>query len=112
MERKECANGLQLIKVAAKKLKGKFSAVFMGAFAMTTPLILVLFVATLMTLLFETGWMVVVGVVLFTIFVGPLQMGYIKYFNNVLDGNQPRISEVYSYLRFNADTLRIIYIPA
>ncbi|MBQ7352241.1 MAG: hypothetical protein IJW59_05240 [Clostridia bacterium] len=110
MERKECANGLQLIKIACMKLKGKFSAMFIGALAMTTPLILLLYVPALMSMLFETGWIVTVGVVLFAILVAPLQMGYIKYFNNVMDGNQPRISEVYSYLRFSAITLRSIYI--
>ena len=110
MERKECANGLQLIKVAAIKLKGNFSALFMGAFAMTTPLILVLFVASLMTMLFGNAWILAVGVILFAIFVAPLQMGYIKYFNNVLDGNQPRIREVYSYISVSPLTLRSIYI--
>lgn len=110
MERKECANGLQLIKVASIKLKGKFSALFIGALAMTTPLILCLFIGILMSVLFGTGWVFTVGLVLFVIFVGPLQMGYIKYFNNVMDGKQPRISEVYSYIRISFFTLRSIYI--
>ena len=48
MERKEAANGLQLIKFASIKLRGKFSAVFMGTLAMTTPLILILFMLLMM----------------------------------------------------------------
>jgi len=63
-----------------------------------------------MTILFNSGWVFTIGLVLFVIFVAPLQMGYIKYFNNVLDGKQPRLSEVYSYIRFSALTLRSIYI--
>ena len=110
MERKECANGLQLIKVAAKKLRGNFSAVFMGAFAMTTPLILSLFLGILLSILFNSSIPFTIGLVLFVVFVAPLQMGYMKYFNNVLDGKQPRISEVYSYVKFSAHTLRAIYI--
>lgn len=110
MDRKECANGLQLIKVAAIKLKGNFSALFMGALAMTTPLILVIFLGILMSILFATSWVLTLAVVLFVIFVAPLQLGYIKYFNNVLDGKQPRLSEVYSYIKFSPLTLRAIYI--
>lgn len=110
MERKECANGLQLIKVAAIKIKGHLSALFVGALAMTTPLILALFIGALMSIMFGTGWVLTVAVILFAIFIGPLQMGYIKYFNNVLDGKQPRIKEVYSYISFKAQTLRSIYI--
>jgi len=110
MERKECAHGLELIKVAAIKLKGNFSTLFVGALAMTTPLILCLFLGILMSILFNSGWVFTIGLVLFVMFVAPLQMGYIKYFNNVLDGKQPRISEVYSYVRFSFLTLRSIYI--
>ena len=110
MERKECSHGLELIKVAAIKLKGNFSALFIGALAMTTPLILCLYLGILMSILFNTGWIFTVGLVLFVIFAAPLQMGYIKYFNNVLDGKQPRINEVYSYVRFSFLTLRSIYI--
>lgn len=110
MERKEAANGLQLIKLASIKLKGHFSALFMGTLAMTTPLVLILFMSALMTILFNVGWILPIGVVLFVILVGPLQVGYIKYFNGVLDGKQPRIGVVYSQLRFNIFTLRTIYI--
>lgn len=111
MDRKECANGLQLIKVASIKLKGKFSALFLGALAMTTPLILTLFIGVLMSTMFGIGWVLPVAIVIFAILVAPLQMGYIKYFNNVIDGHQPRINEVYSYLiKPKAITLRAIYI--
>lgn len=110
MERKEAANGLQLIKLASIKLRGHFSALFMGTLAMTTPLVLILFMSALMTILFNVGWILPIGIVLFAILVGPLQVGYIKYFNGVLDGKQPRIGVVYSQLRFNIFTLRTIYI--
>lgn len=110
MERKECPTGLQIIKCAGIKLKGNFSSLFMGAFAMCTPLILVLFLTSLFAMLFEALWVLSIGVVLFIIFVGPLQVGYIKYFNSVLDGNQPKISLVYSQIRFSVFTLRTIYI--
>lgn len=110
MERKEASNGLQLIKIASIKLRGNFVTLFMGALAMTTPLILILFMSALLAVLFNIGWFLPIGVALFAIFVGPLQVGYIKYFNGVLDGKQPRISLVYSQLRFNVFTLRTIYI--
>lgn len=110
MDRKECSTGLQLIKVAAIKLKGRFSAVFIGALAMTTPLILCLFLGILMSILFNTAWVFTIGLVVFVLLAGPLQLGYIKYFNNVMDGNQPRIKQVYSYLRFSFFTLRSVYI--
>lgn len=112
MDRKECANGLQLIKVAAIRLKGNFSAVFVGALAMTTPLILFLFVGALMAILFETTWALTLGIVLFVVAVGPLQMGYIGYFNNVLSGKQPRVREVYAHIRISADTLRMVLIAS
>lgn len=112
MERKEASNGLQLIKIASIKLRGHFTAIFMGTLAMTTPLILTLFMATLLAVLFNVGWFLPIGIVLFTLLVGPLQVGYIKYFNAVLDGKQPRISLVYSQLRFNVFTLRTIYISS
>lgn len=110
MERKECANGLQLIRVACIKLKGHFSAVFMGALAMTTPLILDMFLGILCSIFTGTIWPFTVALMLFVVFVAPLQMGYIKYFNNVLAGNQPKIIEVFSYIRFSFMTLRAIYI--
>lgn len=110
MERKECANGLQLIRVACIKLKGHFSALFMGALAMTTPLILDMFLGILCSIFLGNWWCFTVALMLFVVFVAPLQMGYIKYFNDVLDGKQPKISEVFSYIRFSFMTLRAIYI--
>lgn len=110
MERKEASNGLQLIKIASIKLKGNFSALFMGTFAMTTPLILILCMSALMSILFASGWILTIGIILFTLLVGPLQVGYIKYFNAVLDGKQPKLSIVYSQLKFSIFTLRTIYI--
>ncbi len=110
MERKECANGLQLIRVACIKIKGHFSALFMGALAMTTPLILDLFLGVLCSIFLGNWWAFTVALMLFVVFVAPLQMGYIKYFNNVLAGNQPKMSEVFSYVKFSFMTLRAIYI--
>ena len=88
MERKECANGLQLIKIACIKLRGHFSAVFMGALTMTTPLILDMFLGVLCSIFTGSIWPFTMALMLFVVFVAPLQMGYIKYFNNVLAGNQ------------------------
>lgn len=109
MDRKESANGLQLVKFGAIRLKGKFSALFMGAFAMVTPLVLVVLVPLIMTILFEKMWILSIGIILFAIFIGPLQVGYIKYFNATIDGEQPKISVVYSQLKFSVQTLRIVY---
>ena len=110
MERKECVNGLQLIRVACIKLKGHFSALFMGALAMTTPLILDMFLGILCSIFLGNWWCFTVALMLFVIFVAPLQMGYIKYFNDVLDGKQPKMSQVFCYVRFSFMTLRSIYI--
>ena len=110
MDRKECANGLQLIRIASLKLRGHFSAVFMGCLAMTTPLILALVVPMMMALLMDTMWLVTVGLVIFMLLLGPLQVGNIKYYNAVLDGKQPRLRMVYSQFNFSFFTIRTIYI--
>lgn len=110
MERKESAHGLQLVKFGAIRLKGHFSALFMGTFAMVTPLILVILVPLIMSILLEKAWILSIGVVLFAICVGPMQIGYIKFFNGTLNGEQPRISMVYSQFKFDVFTLRTIYI--
>lgn len=110
MDRKECANGLQLIRVACIKIKGHFSSLFMGALAMTTPLILDMFLGILCSIFIGDWWCFTIALMLFFVVVAPLQMGYIKYFNSVLDGNQPKIREVFSYIRFSFLTLRAIYI--
>lgn len=110
MDRKESRNGLELIKYASIRLKGNFSALFLGALAMVTPLTLVFLVPFIISILTETSWIMSIGIVIFAIFVGPLQMGYIKYFNETIDGKQPKISRVYSQIRFSIFTLRTIYI--
>jgi len=110
MERKESKNGLELVKYGAIRLRGNFSALFMGAFAMVTPLVLVVLVPFIISMLTSLSWVMSIGIVLFAILVGPLQIGYIKYFNEVIDGKQPRISRVYSQLRFSIFTLRTMYI--
>ena len=110
MDRKESKNGLELIKYASIRLKGNFSALFLGALAMVTPLTLVFLVPFIISILTETSWIMSIGIVIFAIFVGPLQMGYIKYFNETIDGKQPKISRVYSQIRFSIFTLRTIYI--
>lgn len=110
MERKESKNGLELVKYGAIRLKGNFSALFMGAFAMVTPLVLVILVPMIISMLTGISWIVSIGVALFALFLGPLQMGYIKYFNAVIDRQQPKLWEVYSYIRFSVVTLRSIYI--
>ena len=110
MERKESRNGLELIKFGAIRLKGNFSALFMGALAMVTPLVLAFLVPYLIARFTGITWIISIGVVLFAIMVGPLQMGYIKYFNATIDGKQPSLSMVYSQFKFSIFTLRTIYI--
>ena len=110
MERKESRNGLELIKYGAIRLKGNFSALFMGALAMVTPLVLMLLVPYLISKFTDVAWIVSIGVALFAIFVGPMQVGYIKYFNDVIDGKQPSIKLVYSQIRFSVFSLRTSYI--
>lgn len=110
MERKESKNGLELIKFGAIRLKGNFSTLFLGSLAMVTPLVLVLLLPYLIARFTEISWIMSIGVVLFAIFVGPLQMGYIKYFNAVIDGKQPKLAMVYSQIKFSIFTLRTMYI--
>ena len=110
MERKESRHGLELIKYGAIRLRGNFSALFMGAFAMVTPLVLFLLIPVIISMLTGISWIISIGVALFALFVGPLQMGYIKYFDEVIDGKQPTIFRVYSQIRFDVVTLRTIYI--
>ena len=110
MDRKESRNGLELIKYGAIRLRGNFSALFMGALAMVTPLTLVFLIPYLIARFTDTLWVMSIGIALFAILVGPLQIGYIRYFNETIDGNQPRLSRVYSCLNFSIFTLRTIYI--
>ena len=110
MERKESAHGLQLIHYGAIALKGRFSQLFMGTFAMVTPLALMVLIPAILAMLLGYGFIFSIGVVLFAIFVGPMQVGYIKFFNMTLNGEQPKISVIYSQLKFNVKTLRCIYI--
>ena len=110
MERKESRNGLELIKFGAIRLKGNFGALFLGSLAMVTPLALVFLVPYLISRFTEISWIMSIGVALFAILVGPLQMGYIKYFNDAIDGKQPKVSQVYSEFKFSVFTLRTIYI--
>lgn len=110
MERKESRNGLELVKYGAIRLKGNFSALFMGAFAMVTPLVLMILIPFIVSMITELSWIVSIGIALFALFVGPLQLGYIKYFNDVIDGKQPSVFRVYSQIRFNVATLRTVYI--
>lgn len=109
MDRKESANGLQLIKFGAIRFRGNFSVLFMGALAMCMPLILALGVPAVLAILLGKGWVFSIGIVLFIILAGPLQVGYIKFFNATLDGKQPKISMVYSQFRFSVNTLKYIY---
>ncbi|MBE5738113.1 MAG: hypothetical protein E7354_00035 [Clostridiales bacterium] len=109
MERKESANGLQLIQFAAIKLRGHFSTLFMGTFAMCTPLILVLAIPMLLAMLLETFWIFTIGVLLFVLMAGPLQIGYIKFFNGTINGEQPRVRSIFSHFKFSVNTLKYIY---
>ncbi len=109
MERKESSNGLQLIKFAGIRLKGNFSNLFMGAFAMCTPLILVLALPMLLGMLMGKMWIFTVGLMVFLLMIGPLQVGYIKFYNATLNGEQPRLKMVYSQFRFSVDTLKYVY---
>ena len=58
MERKESAHGLQLVKFAAIKLKGHFSALFMGTFAMVTPLVLAIVLPLIIAWLTGYTWII------------------------------------------------------
>lgn len=110
MERKESRNGLELIKYGAIRLKGHFGALFLGSLAMVTPLALVFLVPYLISRFVENTWIMSIGVVLFALLVGPLQMGYIKYFNDTIDGKQPSVYSIYSEFKFSILTLRTVYI--
>lgn len=110
MDRKESKNGLELIKYGAIRLKGNFSALFMGALAMVTPLTLIFLIPYLISRLTDTYWVMSIGIALFAVLVGPLQIGYIKYFNETIDDKQPRITRVYSCLKWSIFTLRTIFI--
>lgn len=109
MDRKESLNGLQLIKFGAVRLRGNFCTLFMGAFAMCMPLILVLGITAVLAMLLNNFWIFTIGIMLFILAVGPLQVGYIKFYNATMEGKQPKISMVYSQFRFNVKTLKYIY---
>lgn len=110
MDRKESRNGFELIKYGTIRLRGNFSALFMGALAMVTPLTLVFLIPYLIARFTDTLWVMSIGIALFAIMVGPLQVGYIKYFNETIEGKQPKIFRVYSCFNFSIFTLRTIYI--
>lgn len=110
MERKESRNGLELIKFGAIRLKGNFGALFLGSLAMVTPLVLIFLVPYLISRFTDISWIMSIGIVIFAVLVGPMQIGYIKYFNDTIDGKQPKLSMVYSELRFSIFTLRTVYI--
>lgn len=110
MDRKESRNGFELIKYGTIRLRGNFSALFMGALAMVTPLTLVFLIPYLIARFTDTLWVMSIGIALFAIMVGPLQVGYIKYFNETIEGKQPKILRVYSCFNFSIFTLRTIYI--
>ena len=110
MERKESRNGLELIKFGAIRLKGNFGALFLGSLAMVTPLVLVFLVPYLISRFTDISWIMSIGIVIFAVLVGPMQVGYIKYFNDTIDGKQPKLSIVYSELKFSVFTLRTVYI--
>lgn len=110
MERKESKNGLELIKFGAIRLKGNFGALFLGTIAMVTPLVLIFLVPYLIARFTDIGWIMSIGIALDAIIIGPMQMGYIKYFNDVIDGKQPRLTVIYSQFKFSSMTLRTIYI--
>ena len=110
MERNETSNGLHLIKVAGIRLKGNFAKLFVGAFTMITPLLLMILVPLVLALTIEKFWILSIGIALFAICIGPLQVGYIKYYDALMKGKQPRLSVIYSQFRFNLDSLRIVYI--
>lgn len=112
MERKESRNALELIKYGAIRLKGHFSVLFMGALAMVTPLVLVLLVPYLIAKFSDVTWIMSIGVVLFALMIGPLQMGYIKYFNETIDGKQPKLTRVYAEFKPSVFTLRTMYIAS
>lgn len=112
MERKESRNALELIKYGAIRLRGHFSVLFMGALAMVTPLVLVLLVPYLIAKFSDVSWIMSIGVVLFAIMIGPMQMGYIKYFNEVIDGKQPKLTRVYAEFKPSIFTLRTMYIAS
>jgi len=110
MSRQESSNGLHLIKYASILLKGRFSSLFMGTFAMVTPLALMVIIPLIFALLFESLWILTIGIILFAIFVGPMQLGYIKYFNEVISGNQPKLYVVYSEIKFTGHAFRGMFI--
>ena len=110
MSRQESKNGLHLIKYANILLKGRFSALFMGTFAMVTPLALVVIIPMIFALLFQNIWLFTIGIILFSLLVGPMQLGYIKYFNDVVSGNQPKLFTVYSELKFTGHAFRGMFI--
>lgn len=110
MSRKESNNGLQLIKYASISLKGKFSVLFMGTFAMVTPLALCIIIPIIFALLFQQMWILSIGIVLFAIFVGPMQIGYMRFFSETINGEQPKLFRVYSGLKISTHTLRSMYI--
>ncbi len=112
MDRKAAKNGLDLIKLASIKLRGNFSALFVGTFAMVTPLALIVLVPLIFAMLVEKIWIMTIGILVFMVVVGPMQIGYIKYFNQVMDGEQPRISVIYSEFKFSFMTLRTMYITS
>lgn len=112
MERKESRNALELIKYGAIRLRGHFSVLFMGALAMVTPLVLVLLVPYLIAKFSDVSWIMSIGIVLFAIMIGPMQMGYIKYFNEVIDGKQPKLTRVYAEFKPSIFTLRTMYIAS
>ena len=112
MEREKNKHGLALIGHSVSRLNGKFSQCFVGTFTFVAPLLLVLLGFGVLGLCFQNILLFTIGVLLFAIFFGLLDTGYIKYYRAVLNGENPSLGVIFSEVRFTKHALLLVLLSA
>ena len=110
MEREKNKHGLALIGHSVGRLNGKFSQCFVGTFTFVAPLLLVLIGFGILGLCCQNILLFTIGVLLFAMFFGMLDTGYIRYYRAVLNGENPSLGVIFSEVRFTKHALLLVLL--
>ena len=81
-------NGMDLIKISAEKLKGKFGKAFVGTLVAFAPLLILAVVVPYY-----------IGFALSVLLFGVVQTGYIRFMRALMNGENPSLKEIYSEVK-------------
>lgn len=107
MEKRQSKNVFDFLALSGERLKGKFWDALVGTVVFLTPFFLLIVLA--LSLSIKISWYFAFSAILLMVIWGPMEIGLIKFYNDLIDGKETSPFRVFSGFT-SLEVWKVIYL--